>query len=51
MNQKTNLFRGLAAEGFFTATGANDNWNPVHEDILTIDLKDFSHQFVPRSFA
>ena len=46
MNQKTNPFRGLAAEGFFPATGANDRRNPIHEYILAVDLKNFGHQFL-----
>ena len=50
MNQKANLFRGVAAEGFFPATGANDSWNPIHEHILSIDLEEFGHQFVPALF-
>ena len=51
MNHKTNLFSGVAAEGFFPATGANDSWNPIHEHILSIDLKEFGHQFVPALFC
>ncbi len=47
MNQKANLFGGVTAERFFPATDANDSWNPSHEHILSIDLKEFGHQFVP----
>ena len=51
MNQKTNLFGGVTAEGFFPATGANDCWDPSHEHILSINLKEFGHQFVPALFC
>ena len=51
MNQETNLFGGVAAERFFPATGANDCWDPIHKYILSIDLKNFSHQFVPALFS
>ena len=47
MNQKANLFGGVAAEIFFTATGANGGWDSSHEHILPIDLKEFGRQFVP----
>ena len=47
MDQKANLFGGVAADRFFPATGANDSWDPSHEPILSIDLKEFGHQFVP----
>ena len=47
MNQKTNLFGGVTAERFFPATGANGSWDPSHEHILSIDLKEFGHQFFP----
>ena len=51
MNQKTNLFRCAAAERFFPATGTNHSWNPFYEHILSIDLKEFGHQFVPALFS
>ncbi|MCY4078635.1 MAG: hypothetical protein OXF54_00200 [Caldilineaceae bacterium] len=50
MNQKTNLFRCAAAERFFPATGTNVGWDPFHEHILSIELKEFGHQFVPALF-
>lgn len=47
MNQKTNFFGGVAAKGFFPATGANSSRDLIHKHILSINLKNFSHQFVP----
>ncbi len=47
MNQKANLFGGVAAERFFPTTGANSSRDPIYKHILSINLKYFSHQFVP----
>ena len=46
VHQESDLLRSLAAEGLFSTTGADGNRNPIHKDILSIDLKDFSRQFV-----
>jgi len=51
MNQETNLFRCTAAERFFPATGTDQGWNPLYERVLSIDLKEFGHQFVPAFFS
>ena len=47
MNQKTNPFRCVNAERFFPATYTNRSWDPFYEHILSINLKEFSHQFIP----
>ena len=51
MNQKANLFGGVTAERFFPATGANGSWDPSHEHILSINLKNFGTSSSRLSFV